>query len=1468
MILRGAIDGLLMGLVMGPNCRTRSVLRHYPSDIPGGGPKPLRTWEEPWGKKGLEKIEEEKVREDDVMMWRGIFLFVVSEEVRKATDEEKKRRRMKIGIEQPADPKSYKPEVVSFWSTEEWKKLRVMYGLEEQTFNQSSWGGRAIKPTTFGGNLLLDLPDDEWVVIGEKEAVKDSKMLSRWAPGMMREVAVKIHSEVFGLRPSLQALSWSEHVRQGHVPFRRDCQICQEASGVARGHKKKSHPRAGVLNLDVAGPLQLGNDIEQQAKFMLIGTCTWLKPKRGGEKEEKGRQKKEEEDEAEEEKEDEGPVLEDEAGDVEELEEEDREGLIEEAEETKEDESEETKEDEKEGEEERVEPDIEVIRVGIPLLRKTKEAVLEGIAELYLQLRTEGFPIHAVHSDRGREFVNGRVKSWMRSRCLVHTTNSGEDPKANGRVEKAVGAIKSRVRRLLHGAKTDVKWWPMALRYAMEKDRLERRGEGKKIPPFGSTVLVKKRNWRTKMMEPTHEEGVFLTPVSQAHGHCVLRANGRWGVSPYVIKNVQQPPPLEEETWIALVHEIEKDEIEERRRIRGKGPKIRREEVEVLRIKTMLREESTSIDQDMVENAVMMFRKTEPLRMKIKKVEEEEQEVLQTKIVSPAELTKDIDLWHDAIQSELTSLLESKKALETISEEEKRRLEALHQDVTLVPSKLVITRKAGGRRKVRIVACGNYIEKGDSEDLYAGGSDSISMRLSLKKAMIEGWTGASMDIRTAFLNAPLPTENEQGGGSIVLLKPPAILVKLGYVSSTSYWKALMAMYGLRQSPKTWGDHRDECFHEMTWKIGKEEFYFESMTSEPNLWKIMQKEKVSQDVQKGLMLVYVDDLLVLSKEEVVRGAIQTISSRWDVSEPEWLNEIKPTKFLGVEIWEFPEGIFLNQEKYLMDVLRRNGQEEGLLSGIPITKDQLQRLEVEDEARTIEDVRQAQRVTGELMWMVTRSRPDLMYALSKMSQSTLRSPKEVLKVAAQVWKYLRKTKVEGLWLRREGGKALEVYTDSSYGPNGLDSQGCVVVKFGGDVMMWKSGKQSVPSLSTAESELGEAIEGLTMGDSIDVLVQEMTKGGYGKTIKVDNTAAVSLLTEPAGSWRTRHLRLRAAHLRWRLGRLDWLVESIPGEEQVADVGTKVLSSPRLENLKKMMNMGSGTPEKETKSFQEEKEEEAVQEVYEVGEVEDHGREVRREERSLDAEVLEEALRILVMAMMLQGAKAQEDEEDLEENYALWGVVCLIVGLSFIGLWASCCWVWSCLRKTTSKSEESQPEEEPEMEEDEEGAGGREEEERREPEERPSSSTEVIPYAGLRRRSFKGRGKGKESWREEEEEEVRHLPIQAGDEPEPLVVVNRWEPRDQRLGGRGPAFITTYGEKWHQFSNCGPLAQRSRPLLPSRWCQECARHPTREFVPSMVWEEEAWSITTVNAYCWNEDRNSFRSALCQMMEPIQRG
>lgn len=54
-----------------------------------------------------------------------------------------------------------------------------------------------------------------------------------------------------------------------------------------------------------------------------------------------------------------------------------------------------------------------------------------------------------------------------------------------------------------------------------------------------------------------------------------------------------------------------------------------------------------------------------------------------------------------------------------------------------------------------------------------------------------------MDIKTAFLNAPLMSEEDGGEASVVILKPPNILVKLGYVQPNSYWKALMVTYGLR-----------------------------------------------------------------------------------------------------------------------------------------------------------------------------------------------------------------------------------------------------------------------------------------------------------------------------------------------------------------------------------------------------------------------------------------------------------------------------------------------------------------------------------------------------------------------------------------------------------------------------------------------------------------------------------------------
>ena len=1159
-LLRAALDGNLKGVVMGPNCRTRSVLRHYPLNVPGGGPRPVRSWEEPWGMSRNTVEEQKKVTEDDVLMWRGWMIYILAEEVRRALGDPRSEK-VWVGLEQPADPTHYMPEVVTFWKTPEWNRLKQRYGFEEQTFSQSRWGGPAVKPTTFAGNLKLEVPGDPVPadVDGCDERVQSSKDLSRWAPGFMKEVAQKIQTRVMQRSVKAVKMSWEEHVQRGHTPFRRDCQVCQEAAARDRPHFPAGCARAGVLNLDVAGPFIGGHDVEEKNKkrFMLIGTYTWLLPGReGGDDVDLPFEGVGDEEL--------GPEIADPNGPPEgDLPAEVEDGLADH------DEHPHLPEDRREGEEVKVEPRVEVLRVGLPISGKSQEAVMEGIIELYLQLRVDGFPIHTIHSDRGREFTNQKLRSWMRSRSIMQSTNGGEDPKANGRVEKAVGEVKRHIRRLLHAAELGAEWWPMAMRFAMESARMKRKGYEKKIPAFGQKVLVKKRSWRTKVLEATHEEARYLAPLVEFHGHCILRENGRWNVAPYVIQEIQQPPPPTEQMWLALADDADRDEVEERRRLRGKQPIRNGDAMKLRTVRLMIQEEAVGMDIHEPDVATMIFKKISPWKQALRKVEAEE-EILQTKVVGVQEMLKELPLWDSAIKSEMESLFEKKGALREVEQDEVNAIRMKHPELRSLPAKLVITRKAGGKRKIRIVVCGNYAEKSPEEELYAGGSDSISMRTALRMAVQEGWCGVTVDVRTAFLNAPLPG-GEDVDGTLVLITPPRLLVKLGYVSSSVQWMAVKAMYGLRQSPRAWGDFRDATLAKMTWQVEDDLIAFQPLVSDPNVWRIV---KVTDDLEQttlGLMLVYVDDLMLLGKLRLLQEALERVKREWELSPPEWLNSEHPVRFLGVDVWLTDKGIFLNQESYIKDLFKRNDEDEKLTSGVPISKEQTTELEVDDPQKSPEDVRLAQRATGELMWLATKTRPDLMFVMSRMSQATLRNPKEVVKVGVQVRRYLRKTLAHGLWIRPADEMTLEVFTDSSYGPGGQDSQGAVVVMWGGSVMMWKAGRQGTPSLSTAESELSEAIEGLSMGDAVEVMTQEIWGRPYAKVLKVDNQAAISILTDPSGSWRTRHLRLRASHVRWRLGRMDWLTEAAPGLDQLADGGTKVFTAPKLTDMREKLGMG---------------------------------------------------------------------------------------------------------------------------------------------------------------------------------------------------------------------------------------------------------------------------------------------------------
>ena len=183
-----------------------------------------------------------------------------------------------------------------------------------------------------------------------------------------------------------------------------------------------------------------------------------------------------------------------------------------------------------------------------------------------------------------------------------------------------------------------------------------------------------------------------------------------------------------------------------------------------------------------------------------------------------AEFLREPEVWKEAIEAEMRQLFQEKEALERSTLRDLQRIKEGGAVVELIPSKLVITVKPGPRRKIRIVACGNYVENKEGEELFASGADASALRMLLKVASEERWSLLTVDIRVAFLNAPLTTTTKNGDpmeeNVVFALKPPSLLVKLGYAGGQEAWITKKAMYGLRQSPRSWSLYRGRTMAEL------------------------------------------------------------------------------------------------------------------------------------------------------------------------------------------------------------------------------------------------------------------------------------------------------------------------------------------------------------------------------------------------------------------------------------------------------------------------------------------------------------------------------------------------------------------------------------------------------------------------------------------------------------------------------
>ena len=290
----------------------------------------------------------------------------------------------------------------------------------------------------------------------------------------------------------------------------------------------------------------------------------------------------------------------------------------------------------------------------------------------------------------------------------------------------------------------------------------------------------------------------------------------------------------------------------------------------------------------------------------------------------------------------------------------------------------------------------------------------------------------------------------------------------------------------------------------------------------------------------------------------------LSSKWECDPVALLEQRQPLRFLGMEIHVGEDGASfeVSQKGFIEELLRAHGH-KGSKSWSMGARDQLL-LTPEEEEELLEEtppregevdlaeLREAQRRVGGLALMASRVRKNI---------------KVVNQIGHRLLDYLCQTANYCLVFGRseEPDDEVNVFTDSSFAPAGARSHGAAVVTYKGTPICWRSSRQTLVTLSTAESELVEAVEGALLLESVEGVIQEIAGLTPRLTIRVDNMSAMQLLNGSSGrSWRTRHLRLRSSWLKEQVSTGQMRVLHEQGETQLADLGTKPLPRQRLQEL----------------------------------------------------------------------------------------------------------------------------------------------------------------------------------------------------------------------------------------------------------------------------------------------------------------
>eukprot|EP00253_Pinus_taeda_P025095 PITA_25095 len=237
------------------------------------------------------------------------------------------------------------------------------------------------------------------------------------------------------------------------------------------------------------------------------------------------------------------------------------------------------------------------------------------------------------------------------------------------------------------------------------------------------------------------------------------------------------------------------------------------------------------------------------------------------------------------------------------------------------------------------------------------------------------------------------------------------------------------------------------------------------------------------------------------------------------------------FLGLEIWQRSDGLFVSQSKYAREILEKFNMHGWKPGDTPLPGGWRK-----------EDATSAE-----------------------LSQAMVKPTKLFWKVGKNVLRYLKGTSGHGLWYRQEDEVKLCDFMDADWVGSRTDRKSTFggIFSIGSTRVSWYSRKQRSVALSSAKAEYMAtslaACEAIWMRK---ILVRLFGSHLDPTMIYCDNQSCIKLLANPVFHDRSKHINIRYHHIRDCVHQRIVLLSYIPTEDQDADILTKALTRSKFE------------------------------------------------------------------------------------------------------------------------------------------------------------------------------------------------------------------------------------------------------------------------------------------------------------------